>query len=194
MPQRKSWANFDSNTKNKTFSTASQKPNQCRSTTLKWSHFRKPTHQSNTFHLTLTGIKLSSIPHTEIKWVWTTYSKCKSICMLTLKQEIFAPRSKTKTISTTHPTTKSISSLHWNQVIFDPPHWNQVNLDHPHKKQLNFHAHNKNKWFSPCIRVTSEFLPPAQQWLKSIRVRSPTLRSSQHHNNQLNFHDHTKNK
>ena len=184
MPQRKSWANFDSNTKNKTFSTASQKPNQCRSTTLKWSHFRKPTHQSNTFHLTLTGIKLSSIPHTEIKWVWTTYSKCKSICMLTLKQEIFAPRSKTKTISTTHPTTKSISSLHWNQV----------NLDHPHKKQLNFHAHNKNKWFSPCIRVTSEFLPPAQQWLKSIRVRSPTLRSSQHHNNQLNFHDHTKNK
>ena len=31
------------------------------------------------------------------------------------------------------------------------------------RKQVNFRAHNKNKWLSASMQVTSQFLPPTQQ-------------------------------
>ena len=44
--------NFDPDAKCKPLSTSTQKPNQCRSTTLKWSHFQQPTHE-NQIHFIL---------------------------------------------------------------------------------------------------------------------------------------------
>ena len=90
---------------------------------------------------------------------------------------IFAPRSKTKSISTTRTTTKSIWCLHWNQVKFDPPHWHQVNVDHPHKNQVNFQAHLENKWFSASIQVTNQFLPPTQpnQFNPRTEIKSSSI-------------------
>ena len=59
--------------KSKSFSNATQKPNQCRPTALKCSHFRPPT-QLNQFH-PCTDIKSNSIPRIEIKSIRTMHRK-----------------------------------------------------------------------------------------------------------------------
>ena len=76
---------------------------------------------------------------------------------------IFARRSRTKSISTTHKTTKQISSRHWTQYNFHSPYRNQDNFNHPHKNQVNFHGHPENMWLLANIKVISHLLRPIQQ-------------------------------
>ena len=53
---------------------------------------------------------------------------------------IFAPRTKTKSISTTHTTTKSVSSLHWNK-----------SNSNPHTEiKLIWTTHTNTKYFFSC--------------------------------------------
>ena len=125
-----------------------------------------------------TGIKSSSIPHTEIKSIWTTHAKCKSISMLTTKTRDFRPAFK-------------------NQVNFDHPHKNQ-NQFTPTLKSIQIRSPTlklsqlgsptqKNQWSCPSWKQvifgqytsnrsisTTHVIPT----LKSIQVRSPTLRWS----------------
>ena len=183
MPPHKKIANFDADAKDKSFSTATQTPNQCRSTTLRWRHFRQPTGQPSPFNLTRESSQLRSPTLKSSKFGLPTQNTTRFACSHQ-KQVIFATRSKTKSISTTRITTKSISPLHWNQVIFDPPHWNRVNLDR-HKKQVHFHAHLKNKWVSASIQVKNQFLSPTKktnQFYPCTEINSsliPKLRSYQ---------------
>ena len=96
------------------------------------------------------------------------------------------PHTRIKSISTTHTITKSISSLHWNQVQFEPPHCLQVNFDHPRKHQVNLHALTLNtcdlgsrtemKSISTHLHNNQIVFIPT---LKSSKVRSPALKSSQ---------------
>ena len=131
MPLPKNPTNFDPDAKNKSFSTATQKPNQCRSTILKWSHFRQPTH--NRIHFILHWNQVKFDPNTEIKTIWTTHTKYKSTCVLTLTTSDFRPAFK-----------------------------NQVNFDRPHNNQINFIPRLKSSkiW---STRKSSQFARPTQK-------------------------------
>ena len=132
------------------------------------------------------------------------HTKCKSICMITLKTSNFRPAFKNHA-NFDHPltTTKSISSLYWNPVIFDPPHWYQVNLDHPHKNQVNFHAYPENKWFSASIYTSNKSISTTHttksisslHW-NQVKFDPPHWEKANfdHHKKQVNFYAHTKNK
>ena len=81
------------------FRPAHQKPSQFRPPTLKSSQFQPPTQQPNQFH-PYTDIKLSSIPPAEIKSISPSFTKTKSISMLTRKPSDFRPALKNMSIST----------------------------------------------------------------------------------------------
>ena len=57
MPRHKTPVDFEPDAKTKSFSTATQEPNQCRSATLKWSHFRQPTQTQINFILHWNQVK-----------------------------------------------------------------------------------------------------------------------------------------
>ena len=130
-------------TPNKSFSTATQRTNQCRSTTLKWSNLRQPSQQPNALHPTLESSEIRSLS-LKSRYSWPPTQNGSQFARSYEKQLSFAVRSKTKSISTTHTTTKLISSRQWNEVKFDRPHWNQVISDHPHKNKFKFHPHPKS--------------------------------------------------
>ena len=119
---------FDVDAKNKSFSTATQKPNQCRSTTMKWSHFRQPT-QPNSFNPTLESSHVRSTHKIQVDLHAHTRNKKFSPCVKKTSQfgpptqqtnqfypciEIKSssiPHTEIKSIWTTHTNTKSIFML-----------------------------------------------------------------------------------
>jgi len=68
MPLHKNPVNFDPDAENKSFSTGTPKPNQCRSTTLKWSHFRQPTLEPNPIHRALEPSQFGSPHWNQVNW------------------------------------------------------------------------------------------------------------------------------
>ena len=100
MLRRKNQVNFDPDTKNESFSTATQKTCQIRS--LHWiqANFHHSHNQINSIPTTV--ISSSSIPRTVIKSILTPAQKqlnldrrkTPSQWIATLKQVIFAPHKK----------------------------------------------------------------------------------------------------
>ena len=98
-----------------------------------------------------TWIKSSSIPHTEIKPIWTTRTKFKSICMIILKTSDFRTAVK-----------------------------NQVNFDHPHNQQIDFIPTLKSSQvWSPTLK-SSRFGPPTQE-PNQVYLYTDIKSSSIHH-------------
>ena len=156
MPRHKIPDNFDSDAKNKSFSTATQEQKQCRynQTGIKSLSTTDTTTKNISSY---TGVKKVRSPTLKSSQFGPPTRNANPISCSHSKQLIFAPPSKTKLIST-HARTKPTLSLHWNKVKFDPPDWNQFNLAHPHLNQVNFHAHPK-KHFGQLIRNKSTFPP-----------------------------------
>ena len=146
------------------------------------------------------GIKSSSMPHTEITSIWTTRTKFTSICMLALKPSDFGPayknqvnfdrphnkinfiptlkssqiRSPTLKSSQFGPTTQQPSQsscLSWKQVIFGQHTSDKVNFYHRHNNQINSSLH----WNKVKFKNQVKFCSPH----KTKLISTPTLKSSQ---------------
>ena len=171
---------FDAQTKNKPFSTATQKTSQF-----------KP-------------LKSIPIPHTEVMSIWTTHNTPKSTSSLHWNQVKFDPSqwkqfnsnhahknqvlTLIETIFSRHSKTSQFRPSHEKLLVgnFRLPHWNQVNFDPAHKNQFGLH---------PIADITSISIPT----LTSGRFRCPdtkielmsmeTLKTSlfrKPHKNQVN--------
>ena len=122
-----------------------------------------------------TWIKSSSIPHTEIKPIWTTRTKFKSICMIILKTSDFRTAVK-----------------------------NQVNFDHPHNQQIDFIPTLKSSQVRSPTLKSSRFGPPTQKpssfrphhWNQANFDPHSNIKSISmpRHKNRVNFDSDTKNK
>ena len=88
-PWHKNPFNFDSNSKKKSFSTATQKPKAMpiNHTEMKIFSITHTTKSLSSF----TAIKSSLISILKIKLRWTIHTKCKSVCMLTPQTSDFRP-------------------------------------------------------------------------------------------------------
>ena len=161
-------------------STTTQKPNHCRPAALKLSHFRQPKKESNPIQPTMESCQVRSPTQNSSQFGPPTQTSSSFAC-LHKKKVIFAPRSKTTPISTTHtsnqfhPYTETMSNLISHTEIKST--WTTHT-----KKQVNNRALVKNKWFQANIQVTSQFLPSTQQpnlfrpYHESNQVRFPRLR------------------
>ena len=167
MPRHEKPVNFDPDDRNKSFLTATQKQNQCRSTALKWSRFWQTTHY-NQIDLILhwNQVKFDP-PHWNQVNLDHPHQKPSKFSCSSYKQVIFGQHTSDKSISTTHTTTKSISCLHWNQVKFDPPDGYQVYFDH-HKYKVNFRHHTKKSNFRSTHKNKVNFDPRTKNMSSSI--------------------------
>ena len=106
MPRHKNPVNFDPDTENRTFPTATQNPNQCRSTTLKWHHFGQPAREPNIHHPTLEPKKIRSRALKASQFWPCTRNASQFACFL--KTRYFRPACKIQV---------SFDRLHNNQSI-----------------------------------------------------------------------------
>ena len=117
MPRHENPVIFDPDARNKSFSTATQEPDQCRSTALKWSHFRQRTQQLNLFHPTLESSKFRSYtlkssqfgPPTKIQVNFYADTKSKWFSPRVQKPRQFRP--PTQQPNQLHPYTESKLNL-----------------------------------------------------------------------------------
>ena len=112
MSLHKNQVNLDPDTKNNSFSTATQKPKSI--PPLHWNRVNidHPHNNPINFIPTLNEVTSSSIPNTETKSILTTHIKTKAISMLLQKSS-------------------DLRRAYKNQVNFDYLHKNQVNWS-PH--------------------------------------------------------------
>ena len=101
---------IDLNTKNKSFSTRTQKPCQFRSSRLKPSQFRS-----------IKGNQVIFGPLTKPKSIWPPHKE----------QVKFDPDAKTKSIAIPHIETKLISTPSLKLSHFRPPLYYQIDFDAP---------------------------------------------------------------
>ena len=130
------------------------------------------THTSKSI-LSLHCFKQNSIPHTEIKSIWTTHTQNKSISMLPQKTSIFSTRTQKQ--GQFSPAQKMCQ--------FRFSHENQVNFYPPHKAKLIATPTLKSSQFrSPTEQPSPLCLPPDTK-TKLISIHTP---------NQLVLDPHTK--
>ena len=171
MSRHRNPANVDPDA-SKLFSTTTQKQYQCRSTALNKVIFVVHWNQVkfDTPHWTQVNLnhphKIQVNLHADTKNRWfSPRVQNPSKFRPPTQQNQFHPHTQIKPYSIPRTELKSISTTHT-------------------RIKSNFMLIQRNKWFSASIQVTSQFLPHTHQnnfipRLKSIRVRSPTLRSSQ---------------
>ena len=144
MPRHKTPVDFEPDAKTKSFSTATQEPNQCRSATLKWSHFRQPTQTQINFILHWNQVKFDwphwnqvnlDHPH-KMQGNLHVHTKNKWFSPLVLKPSQFRP--PTQQPNQFHPYTevKSISI----PTIKSSQFWRRDTIS-----QLNFDPHTETK-------------------------------------------------